>query len=141
MLDLSCKLKAYKKNYKKVEFIMAKEMTRVEAIVGAIELAKGAKATELQEKLESILAAEQKAKGRKTVSKTAKEKNADMELIKEFFLEADGAFTSDEIIASIEAFEGYTPQKMTSRLSALVNEGFLFKGKKDKKVAYTTQEV
>ena len=121
---------------------MAKEMTRVEAIVGAIELAKGAKATELQEKLESILAAEQKAKGRKTVSKTAKEKIADMELVKEFFLEADGgAFTSDEIIASIEAFEGYTPQKMTSRLSALVNEGFLFKGKKDKKVAYTTQEV
>lgn len=117
------------------------KMTRVEAIVSAIELAKGAKATELEEKLSSMLEAEQKARGRKTVSKTAKEKIADMELIKGFFLEAEGAFTSAEIIASIDTFKGYTPQKMTSRLSALVSEGFLFKGKKDKKVAYATQEV
>ena len=74
-------------------------------------------------------------------SKTAKEKIADMEKIEELFATLDSKkfYSSQEILAMIQEFEGYTPQKMTPRLNGLVEKGVLAKGNSTndkKKVGY-----
>lgn len=73
-------------------------------------------------------------------SKTNKEKLADMEKISEWFFEQANpeTFYSSQEICDVLEFD-YTPQKMTSRLKALVDNGTIEKGKATsdkKKVGY-----
>jgi len=74
-------------------------------------------------------------------SKTSKEKIADMAKIEQLFdtLDPKKFYSSQEILAMIPEFEGYTPQKMTPRLNGLVENGVIVKGnstKDKKKVGY-----
>ena len=74
-------------------------------------------------------------------SKTSKEKIADMAKIEQLFdtLDPKKFYSSQEILAMIPEFDGYTPQKMTPRLNGLVENGVIVKGnstKDKKKVGY-----
>lgn len=91
---------------------------------------------ELLEKLQAMSEQQEKEDSRKrekkTKSKTSLEKEKDIDLVKDFYssLENKEVFLhGGEIIEAIETFNDYTSQKITSRLSQMVKDGFLEKGK------------
>lgn len=91
---------------------------------------------ELLEKLQAMSEQQEKEDSRKrekkTKSKTSLEKEKDINSIKDFYssLEDKEVFLhGGEITEAIEAFNNYTSQKITSRLSQMVKDGFLEKGK------------
>lgn len=91
---------------------------------------------ELLEKLQAMSEQQEKEDSRKrekkTKSKTSLEKEKDIDSIKDFYssLEDKEVFLhGGEITEAIETFNDYTSQKITSRLSQMVKDGFLEKGK------------
>ncbi|XAG97181.1 hypothetical protein ZYGNAAKF_CDS0193 [Enterococcus phage VRE9_2] len=96
---------------------------------------------ELTEKLEAMhmqQVKQDKAKrGKKGVSKTAKEKAENMDKVRKAFLdlEPETALTLNEI-AELIGLVGATPQKLTAIMKPLVDNEEFEKVVKDKKVAY-----
>lgn len=123
-----------------------KKMTNVEMFSKIAEVLTVAKASpELVDFVNEKIAQTEKRnlsrKEKPVQSKTSKEKIADMAKIEQLFANLDEKtfYSSQEIIALIPEFEGYTPQKMTPRLKALVESGAIVKGNStsdNKKVGY-----
>lgn len=93
------------------------------------------------EKAEQSIKRNDARKSNPVQSKTNKEKIADMAKIEKLFttLDPEKFYSSQEILAMVPEFEGYTPQKMTPRLKALVESGAIVKGNStsdNKKVGY-----
>ena len=123
-----------------------KKMTNVEMFSKIAEVLTVAKAgSELVDFINEKIAQTEKRnlsrKEKPVQSKTSKEKIADMAKIEQLFdtLDPKKFYSSQEILAMIPEFEGYTPQKMTPRLNGLVENGVIVKGnstKDKKKVGY-----
>ena len=121
---------------------MEKQMTKVQALEMALEIIN--EPQELVEKLETMLAQQKKQdsakRNRKGISKVAKEKAENMELVRKLFTEMEEpkALTLDEIKKAIPSFNDFTPQKTSAIMKALVDSGEMKRTTKDKKVAFIT---
>lgn len=120
---------------------MEKQITKAQAL--EMVLAENVeRSSELADKLQAMLEQERKVaesrKGKKSVSKTAKEKAENMDKVKAFFAELqepEQMFTLQEIGNAI-GLDDATPQKLSAIVKPLVDDEILTKDKKDKKVAY-----
>lgn len=125
-----------------------KNITKVQALTMAVELAKGNKPDlqgfemeDLQDKLQAMNEQEQKIvsrkKGKKTISKTAKEKAENMDKVRKLFseMEEPQALTLAEIGSAI-GLDGATPQKIAAIMKPLIDNEEFTKDKKDKKTVF-----
>lgn len=129
---------------------MEKQITKVVALEKAVSVIGAVNHDsvhdELIEKLEQMLAQEVKVaenkKGKKGVSKTAKEKNENAEKALAWFLEESDPevfYSGAEVAQAVDGFEDFTPQKMTPILKLLAERDDLEKGQATsdkKKVGY-----
>ena len=114
------------------ESLKADKFLVIQAIIN--EVLEEAESVEILDFLQAESDRVEKRNSKKSTkpSKTAIAKLEDIKKIEEFFLQLEDEnifLHGKEVCEAISEFEDYAPQKITSRLSQMVKDGFLEKGK------------